>query len=617
MQSSCCARRPAIALAIVLMFSAIATAGSRPVLPSQPIVISTPTQAPPRDRMPAPRVGTGAVKGRVVDGTTGAGIARARIMMQGMGAGATVLTDADGGFAFTGLPAGPVMFTVQKSTYLPGRYPSGGRSMRTTIRPITLRDGQVLDNVTVPLFHGASISGRVFDANGDPIDYAQVSVLRLPAGGRSGKPMMRDGTQTNDLGEFRIGRLEAGTYVVQVIARRMDSEAMFSSIPPPAAPTAPTAPTAQPLPTFYPGALAIDQAQPIVVERSQAVSGVDVILAEGMPGVVTGTVVMANGQPLPPNTFPSVMLRRVISADNPNSFDYMSSGAMTRPDGTFRATLAPGDYYVEARVVPRTNGPTNPEDEQSGSTRVSVVAGGEESLTIAVGRGASARGRVVFEGDTPAPPSPGKIRVPMYSENGMCRGGEAVVAPDWSFRVEGLVGTCSAQPVGTFGRWMLKAVVVNGENLVDSPVTFQPGQQLRNVQVVVTDRRSGMSFQVSDENGQTTREYVVVAYPVERARWPQAARTFIGPTIQPPDGGRSLSGVPGQLTIPPRPQALSGLRPGEYYVVAVDDMEPEDPGDTAVLDRLRSSATRVTVTEGATVEVSLRRVNFSDVMRRN
>jgi hypothetical protein len=60
---------------------------------------------------------------------------------------------------------------------------------------------------------------------------------------------------------------------------------------------------------------------------------------------------------------------------------------------------------------------------------------------------------------------------------------------------------------------------------------------------------------------------------------------------------------------------LSGLRPGDYYVVAVDDMEPEDPRDVAVLNRLRSSAAHVAVTEGATVEVSLRRLSFADVMR--
>jgi hypothetical protein len=588
-----------IQLAAVLVFSGqLAVAGQ--------------VQMPPRDRVPPPRTGTGVVKGKVVDGTTGTAIARARVIIQGASGGTPATTDADGNFMFTGLPAGPVMLMVQKSTYLPARFPAAGRTLRSQTRPLVLRDAQVLDNVVVPMFHGASISGRVFDANGDPLDGAQVTLLRLPAGGRSGKPVMNQGTQSNDVGEFRIGRLEAGTYLVQVTARR-ENEGAFSangSVPQPP-------PAAQPLPTFYPGALAIEQAQPIPLERAQAVTGIDVVLAEGTPGVVSGTVLGADGQPMPANTFPSVMVRRVMSEKVPGWYDYTLSGASTRPDGTFRAVLPPGDYLVEARLMPRTGGgPSRPEDEQVATARVSVVPGGEESLTMMVGPGASAAGRVVFEGTTPPPPSPGRIRVPMTSEGGMCRSGEAEVAADWSFRIRGLNGTCSAQPMGFFGRWTLKAVIVNGENVVDSPVTFQPGQQLRNVQIVVTDRRSSMTFQVADENGQTTREYVAVVYPVDKEHWTNGARTYTPPTITNADALRAITSLPGPVApTMARPQALPGLRSGDYFVIAVDDLEWDDVRDPAVLDRLRTSATRVTLPEGAALDVSLRRVSFADVMR--
>jgi Carboxypeptidase regulatory-like domain len=573
-------------------------------------VISPVTQAPPRDRVPPPRTGTCVVKGRVVDGTTGTAVARARVMLQGPGAGAPAVTDADGAFTFTNLPPGPVTLMAQKSTYLPARYPAGGRTMRAQARPLILRDGQALDNIVVPLFHGGSITGRVFDANGDPVEFAQVSLLRLPSGGRAGKPTMRQGTQTNDLGEFRLGRIEEGTYAVQVSARR--DEMMFGPMPPQAQPPPPLP---QPVPTFYPGAVSIDQAQPIVVERAQAVTGIDVVLGEGMPGVVTGVVLMPDGQALPANTYPNVMIRRVLS-DVQGGYDSSMSGAMTRPDGTFRTTLPPGDYMFEARLTPRSGGPSKPEDELVASQRVTVVSGGEESLVMTVGPGAMATGRVVFEGNTPVPPSPGRTRIPLFSEGNMCRSGEAEVAADWSFRIAGLSGTCSAQPMGFFGRWILKAVTFNGQNLLDGPVTFQPGQQLRNVQVVVTDRQSSMTFQVSDENGQTTRDYVVVAYPVEKGRWTNGARTYMPPIITNPDAMRSPASLPGPANAPPmRPASLSGLRTGEYYVVAVDDLEFEDVRDPGVLERLRSGATRVTLTEGATVEVPLRRANFADLMR--
>jgi hypothetical protein len=43
-------------------------------------------------------------------------------------------------------------------------------------------------------------------------------------------------------------------------------------------------------------------------------------------------------------------------------------------------------------------------------------------------------------------------------------------------------------------------------------------------------------------------------------------------------------------------------------------MEQEDSRDPTVLDRLRSSAVRVTVPEGATADVPLQRINFAAAM---
>jgi hypothetical protein len=158
------------------------------------------------------------------------------------------MSDAGGVFTFTELPIGPVMISVDKSTYLSARYPAAGRTIRSNARPVMLAEGQTMDNVTIPMFHGGSISGRVLDANGDPIDYAQVSVIRMPASGLLGRPTMRGGGSTDDRGEFRVGRLEAGTYLVQVTARRQPSsdEMMPGATPAP--------PLPQPLPTYYPGA---------------------------------------------------------------------------------------------------------------------------------------------------------------------------------------------------------------------------------------------------------------------------------------------------------------------------------------------------------------------------
>ena len=68
-----------------------------------------PTQQPPvRDRVPTPQVGRAVVRGRVIDGQTGAAVARVRVRLMGGQSGnrPATLTDAQGVFTFAGLPPG-------------------------------------------------------------------------------------------------------------------------------------------------------------------------------------------------------------------------------------------------------------------------------------------------------------------------------------------------------------------------------------------------------------------------------------------------------------------------------------------------------------------------------
>ena len=65
---------------------------------------------------------------------------------------------------------------------------------------------------------------------------------------------------------------------------------------------------------------------------------------------------------------------------------------------------------------------------------------------------------------------------------------------------------------------------------------------------------------------------------------------------------------------PPRPDTIAGLPPGEYFAVAVDDLDSELMRDGDVLERLSRGARRVTLSEDAKIDVSLRRVKLSDLI---
>jgi hypothetical protein len=572
-----------------------------------------PQQPPVRDRVPPPQVGRGVVRGRVVDGQTGRAIARARVRLTGGGAPGTrpaVLTDDQGVFTFTGLPVGGFNISADKSTYMPASYPDRGGSLRSAAaRPVFLQPNQTVDNVVIKLYHGGAIIGRVVDAHGDPVEFAQVSAMALTPSG-SGRAGMRGGSQTNDIGEFRISRLPPGRYVLSANSQSRSQEP----------PGQESTPLPQPAPTYFPNVQSKSEAQPIAVARGQTVSGIEIAMVEGVPTVVTGKVIVADGQPLTPANGLAFINART---DERDFFGNMIGGAPVRPDGSFRFLLAPGNYILEARRTQQVGPGTivGSPREQYGMTKVSV-AGDTMDVSIILGSGATASGRVVFEGDTPPPnPPAGQMGVPLSSPDGAgnCRSGQPQIAPDWTFTVDNLVGTCSAPTYGQFGRWTIKAIVINNQDLKSGSIAFEPGQHYTNVQIVVTDRRNELNLHVTDEQGQPTREYAALVFPTDKSKWEglaQVVRTFVPPSADSLASMQAIATASGRGNLPPQVgrELISGLMAGEYYAVALDDIETEASRDPAVLERLATVATRVTLSEG-TIDVNLARIKLNDVIR--
>lgn len=586
-----------VVIAVTLASLEGQTRDPRPV--PQPRISIGPEAPPPRDRVPEPAVGTGSIRGQVVDGVTGRPVARARIRLMGRSPKGPILTDGTGGFSFAGLAPGPYTFRIERNGYMATAFPETGRYVRASMRPFMLANGESREDVSIPIFRGGSISGRLVDAYGEPLDGAMV-MLVAASGQRGG---MRGATQTNDLGEFRVPRIMPGRYLL--MAR---SPGGFQGDPG-------EDPLPQPLPTYYPGTLKREDAGVIVVNRGESITGVEMTLAEGVPAIVQGMVVPADGQAHNGGS---------VTARLARDFSGIDGGAQIRPDGSFRLQLPPGEYYLEARL--RTgpmNVPPRPDSELFGSTRIHVTGSGTASVAILVGRGATASGRVVFVGNRPPPASPGTVRVPIFNSEGRtCQGGQATVAPDWSFKVEGLMGTCTTSVRPMFGAWMLKSVSLRGQNIADEPFTFEPGQHYSDVQIVVTDRRTSVELRVSDETGQITREFVAIAFPADKSRWenlPRFVQTFAPPAVAPPG---SFSGRPTAVESAPMPPVANVpfsrmfiTTPGDYFLVALDDILQEDTLDSAVLEKLIPAATRVSLSEEVPTEVSLRRYTLADLMR--
>jgi hypothetical protein len=64
-----------------------------------------------------------------------------------------------------------------------------------------------------------------------------------------------------------------------------------------------------------------------------------------------------------------------------------------------------------------------------------------------------------------------------------------------------------------------------------------------------------------------------------------------------------------------KPGTVTGMPAGEYYVVAIDDIDGESVRDPDTLDQLSRGASRVTLTEGMPVQTSLRRVKLANLVQ--
>ena len=190
----------------------------------------------------------------------------------------TAITDANGEFSIQPLPRGRYRIYVRKTGF--AREPDA-----STAQTIDVGAGQSVTDVELALQAGASIAGRILDANGRPAPLLTVSALRQPTG--------RDMTtvvttapmaQTNDRGEFRLDDLDAGNYLV-----------IAAPYPRPFAPPRPRAMALAP--TYYPGTRDSQTAEVITVAAGQAVDDLQFSLILLPAREVSGVVIDEAGLP--------------------------------------------------------------------------------------------------------------------------------------------------------------------------------------------------------------------------------------------------------------------------------------------------------------------------------
>jgi hypothetical protein len=242
------------------------------------------------------------------------------------------------------------------------------------------------DAVTLRLIKGSVITGKVTDADGDPLVGARVSVLRVRR--TDGRPVgdsrstnFSQPRQTDDRGVYRIYGLRPGAYIIMAGGKGTFS---FGQ---------PTAYDAD-APTYYPSTMR-DTAVEVSVQAGQEMSGVDIRYRGEQGRAVSGTISTAPNASQPANANIVVSMKHA-AASAPESFSFLQPGTGER--GFSFEGLADGDYDLAAQSFS-----ANEESSAAPSSRIQIRGADVTGVNLTLTPLGSLSGRLVFEAAKPAP----------------------------------------------------------------------------------------------------------------------------------------------------------------------------------------------------------------------
>jgi hypothetical protein len=269
-----------------------------------------------RAQAPAPKPGT--VEGVVTNSVTGEPLKKAAVRLAEK---YTAMTDAVGHYRFDNVTPGNYLVNADKG---------GFQTTSGTPPQVTVAEGQTVKDVALKLLPLATVSGHVFDQDGEPIPRAQVAVLRYFYGLARKQLNPVAFAQSNDLGEFEALNLPPGRYYFQV------RPSALRNIPPHTRWTHPE--EAYPI-IFYPNASEAAQATATNIAAGAHMSNIDFRLRKMPAYHIRGTV---SDQSARPGTDGRVQVETSDLA-----FGISIAGAALQADGSFDLRgLGNGSYTV-------------------------------------------------------------------------------------------------------------------------------------------------------------------------------------------------------------------------------------------------------------------------------
>ena len=500
---------------------------------------------------------------------------RAMVQLSGPQQHRSALTDVEGRYAFSDLPAGAYTVTANGGQHRAGYLSMGYGAVRpdgsfanasSRPRQITLDAGQRRDDIDIRLQRAAAITGQVFDASGEPVSRISVRAMRMLRGQRPSNTGM---AMTDDLGQYRIFGLAPGEYVVSADSRNGELPRELAG---------------EPIgfgPTYAPATGTLAQAARLRLGMGSQAS-IDLQLIETRLFSIIGTVSTSTGDP-PRNS--SVM---VVRADS--DMDGPVYGAAVSPSGTFTvSSLPPGSYDLHVR---HHSEPNNPATQEHTTARVDVAAD-VSGVALLTSPGAMVTGEILFD-DGIVEGRKASLSVQL-AERRMFGPSPTIEVKDSSFTLNGVFSPVVIRGgVSGAGEWALRAVLLDGRDITDVPTLFSARDSGR-LQIVFTSRAPVLEGTLVDTSGLEPEDCLILVFNEDPATWTQHSTAI------------RLVRVGSK-----RRFVLRGLREGRYRVAAIPSEVgmPLNPPDVELLEQLKKVAIPVVLNLGETrlVDVGLVRV---------
>jgi protocatechuate 3,4-dioxygenase beta subunit len=552
-------------LATAVMALAIVGVSARDVAAAQQAATPTAARTIPIDE--------GVLQGRVVEAGSNRPVAGAQVQALSAGGTFETTTDAEGRYEIASVPPDSYTVAARANGFVDGYFGQNAGAALGLGAQVIVRGGQATAGIDLALQPGGRISGRVLSSKGDGVAGVEIELMPHTPQADAGRGVVA-WAQTADDGSYALVDVAPGDYVVRAYLGRDAATPDATSLVYAA--------------TFFPGVPNRELAQPLRVYAGQESFDVDFALSLTKLFTVAGTVIDEQGEPL------DGVSVRLVSTD-PNSGPRQGRLAALDGDGRFVfRDVVPGTYVARLAAPTVSPGPPIPGAmgrAMTASKTLAVVDADVVDLELSVGAGVMIVGRVVPDVGTTATFDPAGVGVSLLRRSE----GEGAASFSSSFGTIGARDGALALPpvasgsvyfdVSTPNGWMVKAILLDGSVIEDGPVNLAAGR--RELEVVLTDRVSGIAGAVHDRGGRPQPNYLVIVFPSDPARWQFSPRTIRAERTD-SDGRFQIEALP----------------PGTYQAIAVPALR-RSAQDASVLERLKGPSESIRVAAGQQLTLSL------------